>query len=134
MLKKTFKTTFELLGGCCPDQENINLESAYDGKYYPGTLILQTNFNMPKEEIIVDFSMYETKKIIGYTVNITESPPTLEQVVGGKENLELLKNEFGYDEELYKKMFLNVNKPTIHKNVLVYQPIKGLWKWKSATS
>lgn len=85
---------------------------------------------MPKEEIITDFSAYETKKIVGYTLNLKEPPPPLEKVIGGKENLEMLKQEFGDNEEEFKRLFLNFDKPTIHKNVLVYQPIKGMWKWK----
>ena len=42
----------------------LKYKTAYDGKYYPATVITQVKFNCDQESIIVDFSMYDTKKIV----------------------------------------------------------------------
>lgn len=67
--------------------------------------------------IITDFSMYEDKKIIGFTICTKES---MKEYIGTTAD--------GISDELLKE---TIGTPTIFKNAVVYAPVEGLWVWKS---
>lgn len=98
-------------------------QTAYDGKYYPATVILTTEYDQPQEGIITDFSMYEEKNIIGFTALIKD---TFENNV--KQILKICNIPDDVPIEMIEEA---VNTPTIMKNVVVYSPIEGVWTWKS---
>ena len=94
-----------------------NYKKAYDGKYYPATVISQVKFDCDSEMVIADFSMYEDKKVVGFTICTKES---MKEYIGAAASYvpeEILEEAFG--------------KPTIFKNVIVYAPWEGMWTWKS---
>lgn len=116
VLKNTFHVTenlVDLLQGKSPRA----MKEAYDGKYYPATVIAQVKFGQPSEGKIVDWSLYETKKIIGFFMLTTDKP----EDYYGKEFIENLEEEDL--EELLK--------PVIIKNALVYAVREDDWFWKS---
>ena len=92
-------------------------KTAYDGKYYPATVISQVKFNCDQEMVITDFSMYEDKKIVGFTVCTTE---TIQEYIGAAAD--------DIPDDLLEETFTT---PTIFKNVIVYAPMEGMWTWKS---
>lgn len=98
-------------------------QTAYDGKYYPATVILTTKYDQPQEGIITDFSMYEEKNIIGFTALIKD---TFENNI--KEILKICNIPDDIPIEMIEEV---VNTPTIMKNVVVYSPVEGVWTWKS---
>ena len=93
-------------------------KTAYDGKYYPATVISQVKFNCDEEMLITDFSMYEEKKIVGFTVCTKE---TIREYIGAAAD--------DLPDDLLEETFTT---PTIFKNVVVYAPMEGMWTWKSA--
>lgn len=116
VLKNTFHVTenlVDLLQGKSPRA----MKEAYDGKYYPATVIAQVKFGQPSEGKIVDWSLYETKKIIGFSMLTTDKP----EDYYGKEFIENLE-----EEELEELL-----KPVIIKNALVYAVREDDWFWKS---
>ena len=98
-------------------------QTAYDGKYYPATVILTTKYDQPQEGIITDFSMYEEKNIIGFTALIKD---TFENNI--KQILKICNIPDDIPIEMIEEA---VNTPTVMKNVVVYSPIEGVWTWKS---
>lgn len=116
VLKNTFLVTENLID-IAANKIPYNLEIAYDGKYYPGTVIACVKYNMNEEMTITDFSLYKSKQIIGFTIHTKQS---IEDYYGSlifdldDEELQLLK------------------RPTIFSNVIVYAPREGVWTWKSA--
>ena len=117
VLKNTFHVTenlVDLLQGKSPRA----MKQAYDGKYYPATVIAQVKFGQPSEGKIVDWSLYEEKKIIGFFMLTTDKP----EDYYGKEFIENLE-----EEELEELL-----KPVIIKNALVYAVREDDWFWKSA--
>ena len=60
--------------------------------------------------------MYESKKIVGFTIC---TPESLEKYYGD------------IIEELDEEEIAFLNKPTIFKDVIVYAPREGMWTWKS---
>ena len=120
-LLQVLKNTFEVIEQAMDMAQGktpAKFKTAYDGKYYPATVISQVKFNCDKEMVITDFSMYEDKKIVGFTVCTRE---TIQEYVGAAAddlNDEILEDTFG--------------SPTIFKNVVVYSPMEGMWTWKSA--
>lgn len=117
VLKNTLDTTdglVQLLEGKTPRQ----LKTAYNDKYYPAAVIAKIVFNAPSEGKIVDFSMYEKYKIVGFTILTTESAETYY----GKDFIAELDEEM--KEEIYK--------PVLIKKALVYEVAEGNWLWKSA--
>lgn len=92
-------------------------EEAYDGKYYPATVISQVKFDCDSEMVITDFSMYEDKKVVGFTICTKESMKEYIGTVASDVPDEILEEAFGT--------------PTIFKNVVVYAPMEGMWTWKS---
>lgn len=116
VLKNTFHITenlVDLLQGKSPRA----MKEAYDGKYYPATVIAQVKFGQPSEGKIVDWSLYEEKKIIGFFMLTTDKP----EDYYGKEFIEHLE-----EEELEELL-----KPVIIKNALVYAVKEDDWFWKS---
>lgn len=118
VLKNTFSIV-EDMSDFAQGRTPRSFKEAYDGKYYPATVIAQLKFNSPEEMSITDFSLYESKKIIGFTIYTTES----------------IRDYYGAavdelsDEELE---LIFENKPAIFKNSVVYAPREGIWTWKSA--
>ena len=92
-------------------------KTAYDGKYYPATVISQVKFDCEEEMLITDFSMYEEKKIVGFTVCTKK---TIREYIGAAAD--------DLPDELLEEIF---GTPTIFKNVVVYAPMEGMWTWKS---
>ena len=115
-LLKVLKNTYEIIENVI-DMTPRNYKKAYDGKYYPATVISQIKFNCDSEMVIADFSMYESKKIVGFTLCIKESV---------REYLGIAAEDIS-DETLEE----TIGKPAIFKNVIVYAPTEGMWTWKS---
>ena len=116
VLKNTFEVVeqaMDMAQGKTPKQ----FKTAYDGKYYPATVISQVKFNCDKEMIITDFSMYEDKKIVGFWVCTTE---TIQEYIGAAAD--------DMPDDLLEETFAT---PTVFKNVIVYAPMEGMWTWKS---
>ena len=123
VLKSTFEmveSTLDMAAGKTPRK----MREAYDGKYYPATVISQIQFGCDSETVITDFSMYEDKKIVGFILQTKET--ALEYV---NANLEIEQEE---DEEFLSKLEKSLEEPTVFKNVLVYAPMEGMWTWKLA--
>ena len=119
-LLKVLKNTFNIVENMMDIIENKvprNLRQAYDGKYYPATVIARMEFGAAQEATITDFSLYDTKKIVGFTIYTVD---TAEKYYGE------LVQEFDAEELALLKQ------PVIFKNVVVYAPQEGLWTWKSA--
>ena len=120
VLKNTLEITtdaMDLVHGRTPKK----IKEAYDGKYYPATVIATTVFGSPQEMTVTDFSRYEDLKIVGFTICTTKSI---------REYYEAEHDDIS-DEEL-EEIFNN--KPVVFNNVLVYAPWEGMWTWKSADS
>lgn len=120
VLKNTFEiveSTLDMAAGKTPRR----MKEAYDGKYYPATVISQIQFGCDSETIITDFSMYEDKKIVGF---ILQTKETALEYIGA--NFEVVE-----DEEILSDLKKALNEPIIFKNVLVYAPVEGMWTWKS---
>lgn len=116
VLKNTFKiidSSLDMAMGKTPKQ----FRAAYDGKYYPAIVISQVKFKCDSDMIITDFSMYEDKKIIGFTICTTE---TMREYVGAQGD--------GIPDEILEE---SLGKPSVFKNVIVYAPWEGMWTWKS---
>lgn len=91
--------------------DNLRHEKAYDGKYYPATLILSIKYECEEDMLITDFSRYDSHKVVGFT----------------------LLNKCSYPEEEYESLGVSredVEEPQIIPNVIVYSPREGIWKWK----
>lgn len=117
VLKNTFdivEASLDMASG----KPSAKFGKAYDGKYYPATVISQVKFNSDSEMMITDFSMYEEKKIVGFTICTKESEREYIGAQGDDVPDEILKEAFGT--------------PTIFKNVIVYAPWEGMWTWKPA--
>lgn len=120
VLKNTFEiveSTLDMAAGKTPRR----MKEAYDGKYYPATVISQIQFGCDSETVITDFSMYEDKKIVGFTLQTKE---TALEYIGA--NLDVIE-----DEEVLLELKKTLGEPTVFKNVLVYAPVEGMWTWKS---
>ena len=113
VLKNTFSMTdglMDMIEGKMPS----NLKKAYNDKYYPAIVIAKVIFDCKDEGKIVDFSMYEKYKIVGFTIMTTDS-------------MEKFYGVAAQDEEMLEE----INKPVIIKNALVYEVSEGVWMWKS---
>ena len=117
-LSKVLKNTLEVVEGLIDLSENKTprkLKTAYDGKYYPATVIARMEFDAPAEMTITDFSMYDDKHLVGFTIYTTDS--------ASKYYGEAL-------EELTEDEIELLEKPVIFKNVEVYAPMEGMWTWR----
>lgn len=119
-LLQVLKNTFDMVGSAldmAAGKTPRTMSKAYDGKYYPATVISQIQFGCDTETVITDFSMYEEKKIVGF---ILQTKETVREYIGAAADDipdEVLEETFGT--------------PTIFKNVVVYAPREGMWTWKS---
>lgn len=120
-LLQVLKNTYEIIENAMDmalDKMPRNHKKAYDGKYYPATVISQVKFDCDSEMVVTDFSMYEDKKIVGFTICTKESMQEYMGTVADDIPDEVLEEAIGT--------------PTIFKNVVVYAPAEGMWTWKSA--
>lgn len=116
VLENTFvviESAMDMVQGKTPKQ----YKTAYDGKYYPATVISQVKFNCDSESVITDFSLYDEKKIVGFTLCTKE---TIREYLGATAD--------DVPDELLEEAFAT---PSIFKNVIVYAPMEGMWTWKS---
>lgn len=120
VLKNTFLMTEGLLD-IFEGKQPMQLKKAYNGVYYPATIIAKINFNSEWEGQITDFSLYDKYKIVGLTVMTKES---VKEYYGAELVEEL--SEIG-DEALAA-----LTDPIIMKNKIVYEVSEGVWAWKSA--
>ena len=117
VLKNTFSITENLID-MAQGKSPRAMKEAYDGKYYPATVIAQVKFDQPHEGKVVDWSLYEEKKIIGFIIMTTDKV----EDYYGKEFIDML------DEEDLEEL----TSPVIIKNALVYAVREDDWFWKSA--
>ena len=117
VLKNTFSITENLID-MAQGKSPRAMKEAYDGKYYPATVIAQVKFDQPHEGKVVDWSLYEEKKIVGFIMMTTDKV----EDYYGKEFIEMLGEE---DLE-------ELTSPVIIKNALVYAVREDDWFWKSA--
>lgn len=115
VLKNTFGVTESLID-LLKNKTPRKLKEAYDGVYYPATVIAQIEFNAQSEMVITDFSLYDEKQIVGFTIY---TPESIEQYYGVNV-IDSVTEDF-------------LHKPTVFKDVLVYAPQEGVWTWKSRT-
>lgn len=116
VLKNTFSITENLID-MAQGKSPRAMKEAYDGKYYPATIIAQVKFDQPHEGKVVDWSLYEEKKIVGFIMMTTDKV----EDYYGKEFIEML------DEEDLEEL----TSPVIIKNALVYAVREDDWFWKS---
>ena len=113
-LFEVLKNTFEIVQDLS-DMANGKIpkdyKKAYDGKYYPATVVATIQFESPQKMTVTDFSMYENKKIVGFTIYTNET----------------MKDYLGEDADDGEK-----SKTAIFKDVIVYSPIEGVWTWKQS--
>lgn len=115
MLKNTLGS-IDVLSSMVQNKAPRKFREAYNGKYYPATIIAQLKFSAPAAMTITDFSMYEQRKIVGFTIYCTES----------------MKDYYGVDEELLEdEGFLEfLDQPVILKNKEVFETSEGVWAWR----
>ena len=90
VLKNTFSITENLID-MAQGKSPRAMKEAYDGKYYPATVIAQVKFDQPHEGKVVDWSLYEEKKIVGFIMMTTDKV----EDYYGKEFIEMLRNGDG---------------------------------------
>lgn len=96
------------------------LKEAYDGQYYPATVIAQIQFDAPQQMTVADFSRYDMesrKGLVGFFICTQQSAA---DYYG--DEIEML------EEDEANELF---GRPAIFKDVLVYAPMEGMWTWKS---
>ena len=70
-LLQVLKNTYEIIENAMDmalGKTPRKYKEAYDGKYYPATVISRIQFNCDSEMMVTDFSMYEDKKIVGFSI------------------------------------------------------------------
>ena len=96
----------QMLDGKTPKQ----LKTAYNNKYYPATAVVQVKYGNNSEGKIVDFSLYERYKIVGFTIFTKDQPQD-------------------YYGEIYNTLTEEeaneLLEPILIKNVLVYEVQEG---------
>ena len=123
VLKNTLNITETLL-----DKPLNSLTTAYDGKYYPAHVILQAQYESPYNGRIVDWSMYDSHKIVGFTILMTEK---FEEFYSEKEIAKMLNIPVEeISEEILEIVKNETLKPKMIKNVLVYAVEEDEWIWK----
>ena len=120
VLKNTFLMTEGLLNVVEGKQLPQSLRKAYNGVYYPATIIAKINFDADWEGQITDFSMYDKYKIVGLTIMTKESAA---EYYGMNIVSEL--------EEIGEEALAALTEPVIMKNKLVFEISEGVWAWKS---
>lgn len=125
VLKNTLNITENVIN-MAQGTSTRNKEKAYDGKYYPGTVISRLEFGAAEECIITDFSAYDTHKVVCFTLRLKESIRDYAATILDKVD-DMFEDMNMTDEELMKI----VGQPSIFKDVVVYAPLEGVWTWKS---
>ena len=125
VLKNTLNITENVIN-MAQGTSTRNKEKAYDGKYYPGTVISRLEFGAAEECIITDFSAYDTHKVVCFTLRLKESIRDYAATILDKVD-DIFEDMNMTDEELMKI----VGQPSIFKDVVVYAPLEGVWTWKS---
>lgn len=125
VLKNTLNITENVIN-MAQGTSTRNKEKAYDGKYYPGTVISRLEFGAAEECIITDFSAYDTHKVVCFTLRLKESVRDYAATILDKVD-DMFEDMNMTDEELMKI----VGQPSIFKDVIVYAPLEGVWTWKS---
>lgn len=128
VLKNTLNITENVIN-MAQGTSTRNKEKAYDGKYYPGTVISRLEFGAAEECIITDFSAYDTHKVVCFTLRLKESIRDYAATI-----LDLNKDDDMFEEDLGmtdEELIKIVGQPSIFKNVVVYAPLEGVWTWKS---
>lgn len=125
VLKNTLNITENVIN-MAQGTSTRNKEKAYDGKYYPGTVISRLEFGAAEECIITDFSAYDTHKVVCFTLRLKESVRDYAATILDKVD-DMFEDMNMTDEELMKI----VGQPSIFKDVVVYAPLEGVWTWKS---
>ena len=125
VLKNTLNITENVIN-MAQGTSTRNKEKAYDGKYYPGTVISRLEFGAAEECIITDFSAYDTHKVVCFTLRLKESIRDYAATILDKVD-DMFEDMNITDEELMKI----VGQPSIFKDVIVYAPLEGVWTWKS---
>jgi hypothetical protein len=116
VLKNTFSIT-ENLVDIAQGKSPRAMQEAYDGKYYPATVIATVHFNAEQEMTITDFSRYESHKVVCFSIHTPQS----------------INEYYQCDiESLGDEAMEEASKPVIFKNVVVYAPREGMWTWKPA--
>lgn len=130
-LLEVLKNTLDITETAMDMVQGKDIQSAdvaYDGQYYPGTVILKMMYNAPQRMVVTDFSAYEENKIIMFTFYEPDSFFNHIKRVNKSflDNLDIVN-----EEDIPDEIIQHINKPTILKNMVVYSPMKGLWTWKS---
>lgn len=99
---------------------SMNSEVAYDGKYYPATVISKMVFDAPADMTLADFSMYDKYKVVGFTIY------TIDKL----EECYMPEGTEDWDEETKEELRQSLLVPALHKNCIVYSPREGCWRWK----
>ena len=124
---KVLKNTLNITGTLLEKPLN-SLTIAYDGKYYPAHVILQAQYESPYNGRIVDWSMYDSHKIVGFTILMTEK---FEEFYSEKEIAKMLNIPVEeISEEILEIVKNETLKPKMIKNVLVYAVEEDEWIWK----
>ena len=125
VLKNTLNITENVIN-MAQGTSTRNKEKAYDGKYYPGTVISRLEFGAAEDCIITDFSAYDTHKVVCFTLRLKESIRDYAATILDKVD-DMFEDMNMTDEEIMKI----VGQPSIFKDVVVYAPLEGVWTWKS---
>lgn len=122
VLKNTRNIAYEIAdkAGELAKFKSTNMELAYDGKYYPATVISKMVFNAVADMTLTDFSMYDKYKIVGFTVYTTDK----------LEDCYMPDEAQDWDEEIKEELRQSLLEPTLYKNCIVYAPREGWWRWK----
>lgn len=122
LLKNTLGTVEDLIA-INEGRRPHSMQTAYNDKYYPATVIASMTFGADMEGRVVDFSKYETHGIVGFTIMTKDK---FEDYYG----LHALGNIFENSDA--EDLIMELAAPMVLKNVLVYEVREGEWMWKSA--
>lgn len=116
VLKNTLNS-IDVLSGMVQNKAPRKFREAYNGKYYPAIVIAQLKFDAPAAMTLTDFSMYEKRKIVGFTIYCTES----------------MKDYYGTEIENFEdneELLELLDRPVILKNKEVFEVSEGVWAWR----
>ena len=122
-LLQVLKNTYEIVENAMDmaiGKTPRNYKKAYDGKYYPATVISKMVFGAPADMTLADFSMYDKHKVVGFTIYTTDRLEECYMPEGTED----------WDEETKEELRQSLLVPTLHKDCIVYSPREGCWRWK----
>ena len=105
--------------------KELGPQEAYDGKYYPATVLVQLVHGSEEEKTVTDFSMYESKGIVAFTLYFKEN---LKSYIKRTGCIELTEEEEMLSDNELNELFSY--KPTMYKNAVVYAIGEGMWTYK----